>query len=151
MPRAYYDPYGIFPSPKPHRRIRRQQHNRFNRIGGEDGSLIHCRAMDFLWNVDNSITEYFAAMANESNGSTFRTIAKIMELSMHGIPWLLGITMGIFLTDNRVAAHLLINLLLGKGCSIIFLWAATSEKCKNWVDVRFYASQGFQNRITLLT
>lgn len=122
MPRAWYDPYGIFPSPKPHRRIRHrrpQSINRFDAIGGNKPSS-GCRmaemAMEFFFYVDNAITESIASMASEwsQTGGLFRPASKIMELSMHGIPWLGGTAMAIFFTESRVAAHLLINLFFGK-------------------------------------
>lgn len=137
MPRAWYDPYGIFPSPKPHRRIRYrrpQSINRFDAIGGQSvesrSRLVEMASstMDYLFSIDLAITDYIAAMGNEWSqaGGLFRPTAKILEWSMHGIPWLAAIIIAVFVTDSRVAAHLLINLFFGKLNSISLVCSTLS-------------------------
>ena len=70
-----------------------------------------------ITDIDHLITRKIAIFANET--SPFRPLMKLIEISFHGIPWILFLVIGIFITHDIQTHSKLINLLFGEKREII--------------------------------
>src|SRR5205814_951825 len=80
--------------------------------------------VEFFREADEKVSELLAVAASPGTQGFMRPVMKMMEWSMHGVPWILTLVVLIFFVQSEKAIQLLVNLLVGKLVPQVAAWHA---------------------------
>lgn len=77
-------------------------------------------AKNSLLAIDISLSKRLAVCARASSSmGSMRSIVNMLALTGHAIPWLIGTVWSLTRSNTHAGQEVLINLLLGKSCSLL--------------------------------